>query len=391
MGLGSGRRAMKSPPLLIAVLLACVFVLGINYWITSTRCVELQSRVMELENRIRRAAAERGAVEMKKNEFEDMLSKQKKQIDTIQSLHSSQMQNMQMLCKSEKEKLQNDLITKDGLILNLQAELDNVQKLLEDSKLELKELQESQTKKLSYELTQCRNKIGEVNEQCEERIRRLTANGANEDGEKNTIITKVEKIKSVTSKQDVNQKVIDIKEEEEQKPKDVIATAEKPKENAKKEDVPLPEIKEEIKVNVAVEEKKPSLPPQKSEIKEEQDEKEENGEAKLNLAKADGKDDEPKAEDVEDPNKEPENYEVERESLINMDGQPEDENDLKQIQQNEEKLNDYNGDEANEAEPEREKQVELRANDQNLREVKNELNERAVNQPAEEDEDPRLK
>ncbi|KAG9486835.1 hypothetical protein GDO78_006953 [Eleutherodactylus coqui] len=102
MGLGSGRRVMKSPPLLLAVLLACVFVLGINYWITSTRCVELQNRVMELEGRIRRAAAERGAVEVKKNEFEDMLAKQEKQIDTIQSLHSSKMQKVQLLCKSEK-------------------------------------------------------------------------------------------------------------------------------------------------------------------------------------------------------------------------------------------------------------------------------------------------
>lgn len=57
---------------------------------------------MELEGRIRRAAAERGAVEMKKNEFEDMLEKQKRQIDTIQSLHSSQIQNVHLFYKSEK-------------------------------------------------------------------------------------------------------------------------------------------------------------------------------------------------------------------------------------------------------------------------------------------------
>lgn len=64
-------------------------------------CV-FKNRVMELEGRVRRAAAERGAVEMKKNEYEDMLAKQKKQIDTIQSLHSSQMQNIHSQCNSEK-------------------------------------------------------------------------------------------------------------------------------------------------------------------------------------------------------------------------------------------------------------------------------------------------
>lgn len=42
MGLGSGRRSMKSPPLLLAALVACVIVLGFNYWIASSRSVDLQ-------------------------------------------------------------------------------------------------------------------------------------------------------------------------------------------------------------------------------------------------------------------------------------------------------------------------------------------------------------
>lgn len=45
MGLGSGRRSMKSPPLLLAALVACVIVLGFNYWIASSRSVDLQVRV----------------------------------------------------------------------------------------------------------------------------------------------------------------------------------------------------------------------------------------------------------------------------------------------------------------------------------------------------------
>ena len=42
MGLGNGRRSMKSPPLILAALVACVIVLGFNYWIASSRSVELQ-------------------------------------------------------------------------------------------------------------------------------------------------------------------------------------------------------------------------------------------------------------------------------------------------------------------------------------------------------------
>lgn len=387
---------MKSPPFLIAVLIACVFVLGINYWITSTRCVELQRQVMELEGRIRRAAAERGAVEMKKNEFEDMLEKQKRQIDTIQSLHSSQIQNVHLFYKSEKENLLSNLTNKDNNIQNLQAEIANVQKQLEESKLDFKELQESQAKKSFFELTQCSNKLAEVKEQCEEKIRRLSAkdaNAVNDDEDKATSLTK--KIKPVTSKQDINQKVIGI---EEQKLKGVIETAERPSEYSKKEAAPPPNKEQTKKVNVVVEEKKPSSPPQQVKVQEEKDKKEEEEEEEArnevnpNLANADEEDDELKVEDVEDPNKDIENYEVERENLINMDGQPE-EKGTKPIQQDIEGKNDYNGDEANEAESETEKEVELGNNDQNLRGKKSEkeLYELSLNQQAEEGDDPRLK
>lgn len=384
---------MKSPPFLIAVLIACVFVLGINYWITSTRCVELQSQLMELEGRIRRAAAERGAVEMKKNEFEDMLEKQKKQIDTIQNLHSSQMKNVNLFCKSERENLLSNLTNKDSIIQNLHAEIANVQKQLEESKLEFKELQESQAKKSFFELTQCSNKIAEVNEQCEEKIRRLSAKDANTvngDEEKATTLTKLKKIKDVTSKQDIDQKVIGV---EEQKPKSVIATAEKPSEDSKKEDAPAPpESKEQTKkVNAVVDEKKPTPSPVKVQEEKDKEEEEARNEVNPNLANADEEDDELKVEDVEDPNKDIENYEVERENLINMDGQPDEEKGAKPVQQDVEGKNDYNGDEANEAESETEKQVELRANDQNLRGEKNEKELYELNQQAEEVEDPRLK
>lgn len=57
---------------------------------------------MDLEGKVRRAAAERGAVEQKKNEFQGELEKQRQQIDKIQSLHNFQMENANRVHQEEK-------------------------------------------------------------------------------------------------------------------------------------------------------------------------------------------------------------------------------------------------------------------------------------------------
>lgn len=57
---------------------------------------------MELEGRVRRAAAERGAVELKKNEFQGELEKQREQLDKIQSSHNFQMESVNKLHRDEK-------------------------------------------------------------------------------------------------------------------------------------------------------------------------------------------------------------------------------------------------------------------------------------------------
>lgn len=57
---------------------------------------------MELEGRVRRAAAERGAVELKKNEFQGELEKQREQLDKIQSSHNFQMESINKLHQDEK-------------------------------------------------------------------------------------------------------------------------------------------------------------------------------------------------------------------------------------------------------------------------------------------------
>ncbi|NWX88379.1 GOLM1 protein, partial [Nothoprocta ornata] len=168
---------MKSPPLLVAALLACIIVLGFNYWIASSRSVDLQNRVMELEVRVRRAAAERGAVELKKNEFQGELEKQREQIDKIQSLHSFQMENANKVYQEEKATLMNNITTNERLIHTLQDHLKELQTEYGKLQLDVYRFQKNQTnlqRKFSYDLSQCINQMKELKEQCEERINELT-------------------------------------------------------------------------------------------------------------------------------------------------------------------------------------------------------------------------
>ncbi|XP_054438917.1 Golgi membrane protein 1 [Pteronotus mesoamericanus] len=180
MGLGNGRRTMKSPPFVLAALVACNIVLGFNYWIASSRSVDLQTQIMELEGRVRRAAAERGAVELKKNEFQGELEKQREQLDKIQSSHNFQMESVNKLHQDEKAVLVNNITTGERLIRTLQDQLKALQKNHGKLRQDVLQFQKNQThleRKFSYDLSQCINQMKEVKEQCEEQIEEVTKKG----------------------------------------------------------------------------------------------------------------------------------------------------------------------------------------------------------------------
>ncbi|KAH0628221.1 hypothetical protein JD844_009093 [Phrynosoma platyrhinos] len=211
VGLGNSRRGMKSPPLLVAALVACIIVLGFNYWIASSRSVDLQNRIMELEGRVRRAAAERGAVEMKKNEFQGELKKQREQIDKIQSLHNFQMENTNKMHRDEKSSLPiallswlespiQSLITwhikeirfsyqEDSGSRGVESEsskqwdLEHLKELEQEYgklQVDVYRFQKNQTnlqRKFTYDMSQCISQMKELKEQCEERIEEISRKG----------------------------------------------------------------------------------------------------------------------------------------------------------------------------------------------------------------------
>ncbi|XP_040898548.1 Golgi membrane protein 1 isoform X1 [Toxotes jaculatrix] len=172
-GLGNGRRGGRSPPLMIGALIACILVLGFNYWVSSSRNLELQTKLYELEGQVRRGAAERGVAEMKKNEFQEEIQRQKEQISHIESLYKKQLEGAQNTCSQEKGTLQQNVSSSTKTIQELKVQLNQLNDDL--GKLQ-KELQSCQgnintlNKKLTYDMTNCHSQVLSQKELCDERV-----------------------------------------------------------------------------------------------------------------------------------------------------------------------------------------------------------------------------
>ncbi|XP_056137722.1 Golgi membrane protein 1 isoform X3 [Lampris incognitus] len=173
VGLGNSRRSGRSPPLMIGALIACILVLGFNYWVSSSRNLELQTKLYELEGQVRRGAVERGAAEMKKNEFQEEIQRQKEQISRIENLYKRQLEGTQNTCSQDKGTLQLNISSNTKTIQELRDQLNQLKDDL--GKLQ-KELQSCQgnlntlNKKLTYDMTQCNTQILSQKELCDERV-----------------------------------------------------------------------------------------------------------------------------------------------------------------------------------------------------------------------------
>ncbi|KAM7416817.1 hypothetical protein PAMA_018739 [Pampus argenteus] len=172
-GLGNGRRGVRSPPLMIGALIACILVLGFNYWVSSSRNLELQTKLYELEGQVRRGVAERGVAEMKKNEFQDEIQRQKEQISHIENLYKRQLEGAQNICSQEKGTLKQNISSSTKTIQELKGQLNQLSDDL--GKLQ-KELQSCQgnvntlNNKLTYDMTRCHSQVLSQKDLCDERV-----------------------------------------------------------------------------------------------------------------------------------------------------------------------------------------------------------------------------
>ncbi|KAM8886506.1 Golgi membrane protein 1 [Spinachia spinachia] len=172
-GLVNGRRGGRSPPLLIGALIACILVLGFNYWVSSSRNLELQTKLYELEGQVRRGAAERGAAELKKNEFQEEILRQKEQISHIESLYKRQLEGSQNTCSQEKGTLQQNISSSSKNMQELKGQLHQVGDDLGKLQKELQSCQgniKTLTDKLTYDMTHCQSQVLSQKELCDERL-----------------------------------------------------------------------------------------------------------------------------------------------------------------------------------------------------------------------------
>lgn len=158
---------------MIAALIACILVLGFNYWVSSSRNLELQTKLYEMEGQVRRGAAERGAVELKKNEFQGEIERQKEQINRIENVYKRQLEGAQSTCIQEKATLQQNISSSTKTIQELKGQLNQLNDDL--GKLQ-KELQSCQgnintlNNKLTYDMTHCHSQVLSQKELCDERM-----------------------------------------------------------------------------------------------------------------------------------------------------------------------------------------------------------------------------
>lgn len=158
---------------MIGALIACILVLGFNYWVSSSRNLELQTKLYELEGQVRRGAAERGVVELKKTEFQEEIQRQKEQISHIENLYKRELEGAQNICSQEKGTLQQNISSSTKTIQELKGQLNQLNDDLGKLQKELQSCQGSiktLNNKLTYDMTHCNSQVLSQKELCDERV-----------------------------------------------------------------------------------------------------------------------------------------------------------------------------------------------------------------------------
>ncbi|KAM4578163.1 Golgi membrane protein 1 isoform 2-T2 [Fundulus diaphanus] len=165
-GLGNGRRGGRAPTLMVAALIACILVLGFNYLVSSAHNLELQTKLNELEDRVRRGAAERGEAEMKKKAFQEQISR-------IESVHRKELDDVHNTHSQEKAKLQENISSMTKTIEELKGQLNQQN---EDLRKLQKELQSCKAdtsalnNKLTVDMAHCQSQVLSQKKLCDEKV-----------------------------------------------------------------------------------------------------------------------------------------------------------------------------------------------------------------------------
>ncbi|XP_026126327.1 Golgi membrane protein 1 isoform X2 [Carassius auratus] len=171
--LGNSRRGGRSPPLLVAALVACVLLLGFNYWVSNSRNVELQSRLLEMESRMRQLAADRDREQESKLKAVDEKRRQDDQLELMQETHQRQQENALNSWKHERENLKLNISSGAKTVQEMKNRMKSLMEDVNKMQSELKSCQSNMdtiSKKATSETTQCNKQIEAMKEECNANI-----------------------------------------------------------------------------------------------------------------------------------------------------------------------------------------------------------------------------
>ncbi|XP_051526006.1 Golgi membrane protein 1-like [Myxocyprinus asiaticus] len=173
VALGNGRRGGRSPSLLVAALIACILLLGFNYWVSNSRNVELQSKLLEMKDRMRLLGADRDREQQSKINAEEETRRKKQQLDEVENTYREQQESALNTWKKEKENLKLNISsgaktvqdTKNQM-KSLLEDLSKMQSALKSCKSDFDAL----NKKATKDLTQCDKQIVAMKDECIQKI-----------------------------------------------------------------------------------------------------------------------------------------------------------------------------------------------------------------------------
>uniref|UniRef100_A0A8C1YS55 Zgc:56525 n=1 Tax=Cyprinus carpio TaxID=7962 RepID=A0A8C1YS55_CYPCA len=171
--LGNGRRGGRSPPLLVAALIACVLLLGFNYWVSNSRNVELQSRMLEMESHMRQLAADREREQESKLKAEEETRRRSKQLELMQETHQRQQENALINWKHERDNLKLNISSSAKAMQDMKSRMKSLMEDVNKMQSELKSCQSNMdtiSKKATGEMTQCNKQIEAMKEECNAKI-----------------------------------------------------------------------------------------------------------------------------------------------------------------------------------------------------------------------------
>ncbi|XP_060737491.1 Golgi membrane protein 1 [Tachysurus vachellii] len=167
------RRGGRSPPLIMVALVACILLFGFNYWISSSRNVELQTKLMDLEEAVRRVSAERAREHAGRTEAEGQVRKRTEQLALLEGAHQRRQQSALNMWNQEKETLLLNISSNAKTVQDMKNQMKSLREDLSSVHKALQSCQNNMNtlnKKLTYDMTQCNTQILAQKEECNEKV-----------------------------------------------------------------------------------------------------------------------------------------------------------------------------------------------------------------------------